>query len=110
MQVRTTEGDRYAHLTIELEMNSEADKPAFEGRMARIRDGIIGFVSDRSEDELRGSEGLSQLKEALAKKLRQSFPVTRSGPCTSRSSSSSSASGDSDQGEPNSGTNDNHGD
>ena len=74
VQVRTTEGDRYAHLTIELEMNSEADKPAFEGRMARIRDGIIGFVSDRSEDELRGSEGLSQLKEALAKKLDEIVP------------------------------------
>jgi flagellar FliL protein len=74
VQVRTTEGDRYAHLTIELEINSEADKPAFEGRMARIRDGIIGFVSDRSEDELRGSEGLAQLKDALAKKLDEIVP------------------------------------
>lgn len=77
VQVRTTEGDRYAHLTIEVELRNELDKKAFETRMPRIRDAVIGYLSDRTEDDLRGSEGLSQLKEALAKKMDEIVPGRR---------------------------------
>ena len=69
VQIRAVEGDRYAHLTLEMELGSEADKRPFETRMPRIRDLVIGYMSDRTEDELRGSEGLGQVKEALLKKL-----------------------------------------
>ena len=77
VQVRALEGDRYAHMTIELELGSEVDKKAFESRMPRIRDGVIGYLADRNEDELRGSEGLTQMKEALAKKLDEIVPGHR---------------------------------
>lgn len=77
VQVRTTEGDRYAHLTIEVEVRNELDKKAFETRMPRIRDAVIGYLSDRTEDDLRGSEGLAQLKEALAKKMDELVPGRR---------------------------------
>jgi flagellar protein FliL len=69
VQIRAIEGDRYAHLTLEMELGTEADKKPFESRMPRIRDLVIGYMSDRTEDELRGSEGLGQVKEALLKKL-----------------------------------------
>lgn len=77
VQVRATEGDRYAHLTMELEIGAESDKKAFETRMPRIRDTVIGYLADRSEDELRGSEGLGQVKEALVKKIDEIVPGKR---------------------------------
>jgi len=77
VQVRSAEGDRYAHITIEVAVGGEADKKPFESRMPRIRDAVIGYISDRTEDELRGSEGLSQLKEALSKKLNDIVPGHR---------------------------------
>jgi flagellar FliL protein len=77
VQVRSADGDRYAHLTVEIEVGSEGDKKAFESRMPRIRDTIIGYLSDRTEDELRGSEGLGQMKEALIKKVDEIVPGHR---------------------------------
>jgi len=77
VQVRATEGDRYAHLTMELEVSAEGDKKAIESRMPRIRDAVIGYLADRSEDELRGSEGLGQVKEALVKKIDEIVPGHR---------------------------------
>jgi flagellar FliL protein len=77
VQVRSAEGDRYVHMTIEIEVGSEGDKKAIESRMPRIRDGIIGYLSDRTEDELRGSEGLAQIKVALTKKVDEIVPGHR---------------------------------
>jgi flagellar basal body-associated protein FliL len=77
VQVRAPEGDRYAHMTLEVEIGAEADKKAFESRMPHIRDGVIGYLADRNEDELRGSEGLTQMKEALVKKLDEIVPGHR---------------------------------
>jgi len=45
--------------------------------MPRIRDAVIGYLSDRTEDELRGSEGLAQMKSALAKKIDEIVPGHR---------------------------------
>jgi flagellar FliL protein len=77
VQVRSADGDRYAHLTVEMEIGSEGDKKAFESRMPRIRDAVIGYLSDRTEDELRGSEGLQQMKDALTKKIDEIVPGHR---------------------------------
>lgn len=77
VQVRATEGDRYAHMTLELELTAELDKKSFETRMPRIRDGVISYLADRNEDELRGSEGLGQIKEALVKKIDEIVPGHR---------------------------------
>jgi flagellar FliL protein len=77
VQVRSADGDRYAHITIEVEVGGEGDKKAIESRMPRIRDAVIAYLSDRTEDELRGSEGLGQMKVALAKKLDELVPGHR---------------------------------
>jgi flagellar basal body-associated protein FliL len=77
VQIRATEGDRYAHMTIEIEVGVETDKRPFETRMPHIRDAVIGYLADRSEDELRGSEGLGQVKAALIKKVDEIVPGHR---------------------------------
>ena len=77
VQVRSVEGDRYAHITMEIEVAGESDKKHFETRMPRIRDTVIGYLSDRTEDELRGSEGLGQMKIALIKKIDDIVPGHR---------------------------------
>ena len=77
VQIRAVEGDRYAHLTIEIEVGGEGDKKAIESRTSRIRDAVIGYLADRSEDELRGSEGLTMLKEAFTKKIDEIVPGKR---------------------------------
>ena len=77
VQVRSAEGDRYVHITFDLEVGSEGDKKALEARMPRVRDAIIGYLSDRTEDELRGSEGLTQVKAAVTKKIEELVPGRR---------------------------------
>ena len=77
VQVRSAEGDRYVHITFDIEVGSEGDKKALEARMARVRDAIIGYLSDRTEDELRGSEGLTQVKAAVIKKIEELVPGRR---------------------------------
>jgi flagellar protein FliL len=77
VQVQAIEGDRYVHMTIEVEVGAESDKKRFEMRMPRIRDAVIGYLADRNEDELRGSEGLAHTKEALSKKIDDMVPGHR---------------------------------
>jgi flagellar FliL protein len=77
VQVRSADGDRYVHITFEVEVGSEGDKKAIESRTPRIRDAIIGYLSDRTEDELRGSEGLAQVKLAVTKKIDELVPGKR---------------------------------
>jgi flagellar protein FliL len=77
VQIRAPEGDRYAHMTLEIEVAVDADKRPFETRMPHIRDAVIGYLADRSEDELRGSEGLGQVKQALIKKVDEIVPGHR---------------------------------
>jgi len=69
IQLRGTDTDRYVRVAFDLELVSEADRAAIQSRMPHIRDAIISYFSDRSLDELRGSEGMDRIKLAVAKKL-----------------------------------------
>jgi flagellar FliL protein len=69
VQLKSIDVDRYAHLSIEIEVPDEATKGVLEKRVAPIRDAILSYLSDRTPDELRGSDGLKQVKEAMMKKL-----------------------------------------
>jgi flagellar FliL protein len=40
-----------------------------QARLPHIRDAVISYFSDRSLDELRGSEGMDRIKLAVGKKL-----------------------------------------
>jgi flagellar FliL protein len=69
IQLRGTDTDRYVRVAFDLELVSEPDRAAIQARMPHIRDAIISYFSDRSLDELRGSEGMDRIKLAVAKKL-----------------------------------------
>jgi len=69
IQLRSTDTDRYVRVAFDLELGEEADRPLVQARMSQIRDGVISYFSDRSLDELRGSEGMERIKQAVGKKL-----------------------------------------
>jgi flagellar FliL protein len=69
IQLRGTDTDRYVRVAFDLELVTEPDRAAVQARMPHIRDAIISYFSDRSLDELRGSEGMDRIKLAVAKKL-----------------------------------------
>ena len=55
-------------------MAAEDDKSRLGAAVPRVRDGVIAYLSDRTFDELRGSEGLSRTKEKLLERLKESVP------------------------------------
>jgi flagellar FliL protein len=69
IQLRGTDTDRYVRVAFDLELGAEADRAMVQARMPHIRDAIISYFSDRSLDELRGSEGMERIKLAVSKKL-----------------------------------------
>lgn len=77
VQLKALDVDRYAHLGLEIEVADEVTKARVEKKVAPIRDLILGYLSDRTPDELRGSEGLKQLKDAMIKNLEELIPGHR---------------------------------
>ena len=77
VQLKSLDVDRYAHLGLEIELADEATKGRVERKVAPIRDLILSYLSDRTPDELRGSDGLKQLKEAMIKNLEELIPGHR---------------------------------
>jgi len=61
IQLRGSDSDRYVRVAFDLELVSESDRSAVTARMPHIRDAIIAYFSDRSLDELRGSEGMDRI-------------------------------------------------
>ncbi len=55
----------------------EKDKDTVANYMPRIRDSIIGYLADRTADELRGSEGMRNVKEEVLARLREVVPGRR---------------------------------
>jgi len=74
VHLRDPEVDRYARLTIEVEVESDKAKEALSSRMPQVRDSFIAYLSDRSTADLRGSEALARAKVELADRLRSSAP------------------------------------
>ena len=77
IQLRGTDTDRYVRVAFDLELMGEADRAQVQARMPHIRDAIISYFSDRSLDELRGSEGMDRIKQAVAKKLDEILAAHR---------------------------------
>jgi flagellar FliL protein len=74
VRLRDPENDRFARLSFELELPDEKAKSEVTGRMAPIRDAFLAYLSDRSADDLRGSEAIARVKGALAQKLTDLAP------------------------------------
>jgi flagellar FliL protein len=74
IHLRDAEVDRYARVTFEVELAGEADKTRFDRYTARVRDGFISYLSDRTLEELRGSEQVRKQKLALQEQLKDLAP------------------------------------
>ncbi len=74
VHLRDAEVDRYARLSFEVELASEEEKAKFEKYTPRIRDGFIAYLSDRTIEELRGSEQVKRVKASLQEMLIELAP------------------------------------
>jgi flagellar FliL protein len=74
VHLRDPDADRYARISFEVELSEEKAKDALNARLPQVRDSFLAYLSDRSVEELRGSEAMSLLKEALTKRLREIAP------------------------------------
>jgi flagellar FliL protein len=74
VHLRDPDADRYARLSFEIELKEEKAKDALNARLPQIRDSFLAYLSDRSVEELRGSEAMSHLKDSLTKRLREIAP------------------------------------
>ncbi len=70
VQLRDPEVDRYAKMSFDLEVGSEEEKNAVSPSLPRVREALISYFSDRTPEELRGSEGLAKAKKDLLEKVR----------------------------------------
>ena len=75
IHLRDADAERYARLSFEVEVATEKDKTDLTTRLALVRDVFIAYLSDRTVEELRGSEGLQITKAALQKKLVAAAPA-----------------------------------
>lgn len=77
VHLRNTDVDRYARITFEIEVIAEPDKELLTSSMPRVRDAVIAYMSDRTVEDLAGSEGLSRTKDALYQRIRELVPEAR---------------------------------
>lgn len=77
IHLRDAEADRYARISFEAELASEPEKAKFDKYMPRIRDGFIAYLSDRTLEELRGSEQVRKVKHSLQEQLKELAPGTK---------------------------------
>jgi flagellar FliL protein len=77
IQLRGIDQDRYVRVSFDMEVTSDPDREVVQARLPQIRDSVISYFSDRSLDELRGSEGIEKTKTAIMKRLEEIVPGRR---------------------------------
>jgi flagellar FliL protein len=71
VHLRNSDADRYARMSFEVEVDTEEDKTRLTALLPAIRDNFISFLSDRTIEEMRGSEAIARTKQALTTRLQQ---------------------------------------
>jgi len=77
IQLRGVDQDRYVRVAFDVEVTADADKEVVQAHLPQIRDSVITYFSDRTLDELRGSDGIERTKVALMKRLDEIVPGRR---------------------------------
>lgn len=77
IQLRGVDQDRYVRVSFDIEVSADIDREAVQARLPQIRDSIITFFSDRTLDELRGSEGIERTKVSIMKRMEEIVPGRR---------------------------------
>jgi flagellar FliL protein len=75
VHLRDVDADRYARLSFELELPDEKAKEAVNARLPQIRDAFLAYLSDRTAEDMRGSEAMLRVKTALSQKLAEVAPA-----------------------------------
>jgi flagellar FliL protein len=66
--------DRYARLSLEIEVPTEKDRDDLAAYMPQIRDNFISFFADCTLDDLTGSAAIGKTKEKLTQRLHDVVP------------------------------------
>jgi flagellar FliL protein len=74
VHLRNPEADRYARIGVELELAKEEDRNLLQGYLPMVRDAFLAWFSDRTVEELQGSEGLGRAKNALLERFEAIVP------------------------------------
>ncbi|MCC6335745.1 MAG: flagellar basal body-associated FliL family protein [Myxococcales bacterium] len=74
VHLRNPEAERYAKMTFELEVGVEADRDRVNSAMPKVRELFIAYLSDRTTEDLRGSEGIERTKRDLLARMSQEAP------------------------------------
>lgn len=77
VHLRNPDADRYARMSFDVEVFADSDKDRINRSLPRVRDAFISYLSDRTLEDLRGSEGLARTKDSLQTTLRQVCPDAR---------------------------------
>lgn len=77
IQLKSIDAERYVRVAFDLEVPTEADKDIVQTHVSRIRDSIITYFSDRTVEEMRGSDGMDRIKAALLKRFEEIVPGHR---------------------------------
>lgn len=77
IQIKTSEAERYVRMAFDLELKGEPDRELVTQRTSQIRDAVIAYFSDRTLEELRGSDGMLVVKQNLLKKVDELVPGQR---------------------------------
>jgi flagellar protein FliL len=77
IQLKAVDAERYVRVAFDIEVGAQTDEDVIKPRISHIRDSIIGYFSDRTLDELRGSDGMDNIKQTLKKRLDTIVPGNR---------------------------------
>jgi flagellar FliL protein len=77
IQLKAVDAERYVRVAFDMEVGAQADEDVIKPRISQIRDSIISYFSDRTLDELRGSDGMDNVKQTLKKRLDTIIPGQR---------------------------------
>jgi len=74
VHLRDGDVERYLRISFEVEVKDDKAKEGLTARLPQIRDSFLSYLSDRSAEELRGSEAVNRIKNILAKKMGEVAP------------------------------------
>ncbi len=74
VRLRNPEIDRYARLTLDVEMANPGDLGQLTLRSPHIRDAVITALSEKTFEDLRGAEGLGRMKALLRERIDEVVP------------------------------------
>jgi flagellar protein FliL len=74
VHLRDPERERYARVSMELELRAESDRERFAPYVPRLRDAFLGYLSDRTAEDVAGSEALARTKAELLKRSEEIVP------------------------------------